>query len=280
VAPPAGRLTIGDRRFVLPPRRHVLMMLGIGAVAIAFVSLTQSGGNPVDAFDYWRIDPIHPYTTGESQFVYTPVAAQALTPFLNLPFAVFVAVVRLVDLAALVAIAGPATLLALLLPPVAAEVNAANINFPMGLAVVAAFRWPALWAFPLLTKVTPGVGVLWFAVRREWRSFAIAAGTTAGLAAVSFLADPSLWTKYVDFMANDTPHVAGWPFPYPLWLRLPPAIVLVVWGARTDRRWVVPAAALLALPRLYFQSPALLLAVLPTLHGGWASIERWGRRER
>jgi hypothetical protein len=217
---------------------------------------------------------------GDSQFVYTPAAAQALTPFVDLPFAVFVALIRLVDLAALVAIAGPATLFALLLPPVAAEINAANINFPMGLAIVAAFRWPTLWAFPFLTKVTPGVGVLWFAVRREWRPFAIAVGTTAGLAAVSFLAAPSLWAKYVDFMANGTPSVAGWPFPYPLWLRLPPAVLLVLWGARTDRRWVVPAAALLVLPRLYFQSPALLLAVLPTLHGGWASIERWGQRER
>ena len=80
------------------------------------------------------------------------------------------ALIRFVDLVALVALAGPATLFALLLPPVAAEINAANINFPMGLAIVAAFRWPALWAFPLLTKVTPGVGVLWFAVRREWRA--------------------------------------------------------------------------------------------------------------
>lgn len=192
----------------------------------------------------------------------------------------FVALVRLVDLAALVAIAGPATLLALLLPPVAAEINAANINFPIGLAILAAFRWPVLWAFPLLTKVTPGVGLLWFAVRREWRSLTIAVGTAAGLAAASFLVAPSLWAKYVDFMANGTPQVAGWPFPYPLWLRLPPAIALVVWGARTDRRWVVPAAALLVLPRLYFQSPALLLAVLPTLSGGWASIERSGRGER
>ena len=280
MASPAGSLTIGDRRFVLPPLRHLLTMIGIGGAAITWLSLTQSGGNPVDAFCYWRIDPASPYTAGGSQFVYTPVAAQALTPFLGLPFSVFVAIIRLVDLAALVALAGPATLLALLLPPVAAEINAANINLPIGLAVVAAFRWPALLAFPLLTKVTPGLGVLWFAVRREWRPFAIAIGTAAGLAAVSFLLAPGLWAKYVDFMANGTPQVADWPFPYPLWLRLPPTVLLVVWGARTDRRWVIPAAALLVLPRLYFQSPALLLAVLPTLHGGWASVERWGRQHR
>jgi hypothetical protein len=279
VAASAGTLRIGSRRFVVPPWRHLLTMLGIGAAAITFVSLTQSGGTPVDAYNYWHIDPAHPYTMGENKFVYTPVAAQVLTPFLNLPFATFVALVRLIDLAALIALAGPATLFALFLPPVAAEINAANINFPMGLAIVAAFRWPSLFAVPLLTKVTPGVGVLWFAVRREWRAFAIAIVATTALVVVSFLANPSLWVQYGEFLANGTSGV-GWPFPYPWWLRMPIAIVLVIWGARTNRRWVVPAAALVALPRIYFQSPALLLAVLPTLYGGWASIERWGRQGR
>jgi hypothetical protein len=276
----AGTRTGRGRSFVLPPIRHLLTLAAIGAAAVAFVSLTQTGGNPVDAWCYWRIDPAHPYTTGESQFVYTPAAAQVLTPFLDLPFATFVALVRLAGLASLVALAGPAAFFALFLPPVAAEINAANINFPMGVAILAAFRWPALWAFPLLTKVMPGVGILWFAVRREWRAFAIGVGTTAAIAGVSFAADPSLWRQYLAFIATDTPHVAGWPFPYPLWLRLPLAVGLVAWGARTNRRWVVPAAALLAMPRLYFQSPALLLAVLPTLRGGWASVERWGRPER
>ncbi len=280
MAAAAGSLTIGGRRFVIPPPRHLLTMVGIGGAGLAFVVLTQNGTarSTRSAFG----SSTRPIRTpdGSSQFAYTPVAAQALTPFVELPFATFVALIRLVDVIALVALAGPATLLALFLPPVAAEINAANINFPMGLAVLAAFRWPALMAFPLLTKVTPGVGILWFAVRREWRPFAIAAGTTLALAAVSFAANPSLWGRYVEFLANDTPHVAGWPFPYPLWLRLPLAVALVAWGARTNRRWVVPAAALLALPRLYFQSPALLLAVLPALRGGWASAERWGRRER
>ena len=149
----------------------------------------------------------------------------------------------------------------------------------MGLAIVAAFRWPALWAVPLLTKVTPasacsgspfgGSGGLRDRRRRH--------GGPRGSVLPS---DPALWAEYVEFLVNDIAHVAGWPFPYPLWLRLPLAVVLVIWGARTNRRWVVPAAALLALPRTYFQSLALLLALLPTFYGGWASIERWGPRWR
>ena len=43
-------------------------------------------------------------------------------------------------------------------------------------AIVIGFRWPAAWSLVLLTKITPGIGLLWFAVRREWRSLAIALG--------------------------------------------------------------------------------------------------------
>jgi hypothetical protein len=46
-------------------------------------------------------------------------------------------------------------------------------------------------------------------------------------------------------------------------VRLPAAVVLVAWGARTDRRWVVPVGVLLALPAVWFGSAALLLAVIP-----------------
>jgi hypothetical protein len=248
--------------------------------AVVFVSLTLSGGNPVDAYNYWHADPAHPYATGEFKFVYTPVAIQVLAPFQTLPFPVFVALVRLIDLAALVLLAGPATVFAIFLPPVATELNAANINLPLGLAVVAAFRWPALWAFPVLTKITPLVGVVWFAARKEWRSCAIAVGTTLVILVVSILASPTLWRDYVDYLLSVADTVPGWPFPYPMLPRVVLALVLLLWGARTDRRWTVPVAVLIALPRLYFLSPALLLAVLPTLHGGWGSIERWSPRGR
>jgi hypothetical protein len=51
--------------------------------------------------------------------------------------------------------------------------------------------------------------------------------------------------------------------PVPLAIRLPAAVAIVVWGARTDRRWTVPIAAMLALPALWFGGLAMLLAVIP-----------------
>ena len=48
-------------------------------------------------------------------------------------------------------------------------------------------------------------------------------------------------------------------------VRLPLAVVLVVWGARTDRRWTVVVSAMLALPVLWFAAPALLIGVMPEI---------------
>jgi hypothetical protein len=50
--------------------------------------------------------------------------------------------------------------------------------------------------------------------------------------------------------------------PIPFLVRLPFAVALVVWGARTDRRWTVPVAGMLALPALWYGGLTMLLAVI------------------
>ena len=85
------------------------------------------------------------------------------------------------------------------------------------------FRYPWTWAFVLLTKVTPGLGLVWFAVRREWRALAIALGVTAAIVAVSLVLDRQLWSEWISFLSA-TPEggsVAQFQIPVPLWLRLP-----------------------------------------------------------
>src|SRR6185369_17822292 len=124
------------------------------------------------------------------------------------------------------------------------------VNLLIAAAIALGFRYPATWAWVLLTKVTPGVGLVWFVVRREWRSLAIALGVTAGLVAVSLAIDFPLWREWLerDLLASlrqppDQPQIA-----IPLLVRLPLAVAIVAWGAATDRRWTVPLAATLALP--------------------------------
>jgi hypothetical protein len=49
----------------------------------------------------------------------------------------------------------------------------------------------------LLTKVTPGVGLLWLALRREWGALAVALGATVAIAALSWAAAPALWKQWI-----------------------------------------------------------------------------------
>ena len=77
-------------------------------------------------------------------------------------------------------------------------------------AIVLGMRWPAAWAFILLTKISPGVGLLWFAVRREWRNLAIALGVTSAIAAVSFVLAPNLWSDFLAASFLDDPVIGAY----------------------------------------------------------------------
>jgi hypothetical protein len=143
------------------------------------------------------------------------------------------------------------------------EMWGGNVHLLLALAIVVGFRYPAAWAFVLLTKVTPGVGLLWFAVRREWRSLAVAVGVTALIAAGSWLVDPAAWMAWLQMLTRE----AGKPsspnsIPIPLVLRLAAAALVVTYGARTDRRSFVPIAAWIALPNVWLGSVTMLIAVV------------------
>src|SRR5439155_11829052 len=69
--------------------------------------------------------------------------------------------------------------------------------------VVAGFRYPALWSAIILTKIGPGIGVLWFAFRREWQSFGLALGSTVAIAAASYVLAPELWRQFVEFAGRN-----------------------------------------------------------------------------
>jgi hypothetical protein len=158
------------------------------------------------------------------------------------------------------------------------EIWGGNIELLVALAIVVGFRWPAAWSFVLLTKITPGVGLLWFVVRREWRSLAIAAAATAAVMAVSYLLMPEAWRRWPQVLADNAGKggTGTWAaVPIPFLVRLPFAIVLVVWGARTNRRWTVPVSAMLALPALWYGGLSIMLATLPLLGArSWGDVLR------
>ena len=242
----------------------------VGCLVLAVAHLFGLLDIGVDAYTYWTADPSSPYgatAPGTAQaYFYSPAFAQLSAPIHLLPWQVFIAAWTVLLTAALVWQAGLWTALALLLVPVFVDLTVGNIHLLLGAAIVLGFRWPWTWSFVLLTKITPGVGLLWFAFRREWRSLAIAVGVTAVIAAGSFALNPGLWFEWVDVLiaAAGAP---DWPFivPIPVWFRLPVAVAIVFWGARTDRRWTVPLASCIALPVLWFNGFAMLVAMLPLL---------------
>jgi hypothetical protein len=101
----------------------------------------------------------------------------------------------------------------------------------------------------LLTKVTPGVGVVWFGVRREWRNLAVALGVTAAVAALSFAFAPGAWFEWFGILREGAQMEPG-GIPVPVTVRAPIAALLVVIAARRDWRWLLAVAVMLAMPQV------------------------------
>lgn len=245
--------------------RDALVGLGV-LLALYYWFWLLYNGSPVDAAWYWHADPHnlypHPELAEHNGYNYSPAFEYVVGWGRLLPFDVFVAIWRLILIASLVYLAGPFTLFAILTMPVASEINAGNIQLLLALAVVLGFRWSATWAFVLLTKVSPGIGLLWFAMRRQWRMLAIAAAVTGIVALVSLVQNPSAWRGWIALITSgQQPSVA--PFYLPLGVRLPFALAFVAVAGFTGRRWPVVVGATLALPVFYTISPSMLVGVLP-----------------
>jgi hypothetical protein len=244
-------------------------LLFLAYVFLVTAPLTQSFG--YDAYAYWSVTMPDPYGIpygALGSYNYSPAFAQVADWFSRVDLWVFLWLWLCLLVGSVIFLAGsPGWVpVAFAIPFVALELYHGNIHILLAVAIVLGFRHPWAWSFVLLTKPSAGVGLLWFVVRREWRPLFIALATTAAIAAVSFVLAPSAWFAWFELMIDGV----GQPplssnIRIPLWIRLPAAVVLVIWGARTDRRWTVVVSSMLALPVLWFAAPAMLLGVLPDL---------------
>jgi Glycosyltransferase family 87 len=245
------------------PIRDALIVVGL---LRAFVYFVVQGIHPwtfigIDARAYWGVDLAHPYANsgvGEySTYLYSPAFAQFLSPLYVLPFEAFFVVWTIASIAVLYWLVRPwPWALLILLLPWTYELFVGQVHLFIAAVIVLGFRYPALWAFNILTKVTPGVGLLWFLVRREWRPLAIALATTGAIALASFVLAPTAWFDWVAFLRGST---GSGELLYP---RLALSAAIVVAGALTGRRWTVPVAVWLALPVVWIESWVILLAII------------------
>ena len=278
----------GERAVSLGVRRvPVLVVAGLAALVAAWLGIVyfaepwgRLAGSGMDARCYWAPDLANPYLhsnwTDQIAYPYSPAFLQILQPIRLLPWQVFMAIWAAILMAAMVYLTGPRLILLGLAFFGLMEIWGGNIELLVALAIVLGFRWPATWSFVLLTKITPGVGLLWFAVRREWRSLAIAFGATAAVVAVSAVLAPDAWGRWMEVLQANAGKNGTWAaVPVPFVVRFPFALVLVVWGARTNRRWSVPVSSMLALPALWYGGLSIMIATLPLLGArSWGDLRR------
>ena len=236
-----------------------------------------------DAFGYWIAWDRGLYDIpwlDHGAYTYSPAWAQAAYPWTRIQWEIAWALEVGAQILALALLAGPLLAVAIYYAPVtpvegyanpvAATIYNGNIQIILALAIAATYRWPGAWAPVIHAKVTPGIGVLWYLVRGEWRRLRLALGWTAAVAAISFVIAPQLWLEWAGLLRGAAAANAVQVEPVlalPLLARLPVAAAIIIWGARTDQFWTVPIGAMLALPAIALGGFALGIGAVPFLIG-------------
>lgn len=270
-------------------------VLGLVVLLVAGVyvglALVASETTPVDADMVWRVGQSPHYygatwsAAADSRYVYPPVLAQATGTLSPVGWPVFIVVWQAVVFGALwlalrewaLLVFGVSLVSAIVAgfdSPLAAPfalMMVGNVQSLVAAAIVVGFRHPAAWAFVLLTKIGPGIGLLWFAARAEWRALAIALGTTGAIVLVSFSLAPGAWVEFTRFAISNVNATSPEPvLPIPLLVRLPLCAISIVWAGRNDQRWVVPIACGFGALALYTWTwLTLAVAALPLLADQW-----------
>jgi len=253
----AGRLRPADRR-------AVRIGYVVGAVALVLILASDASGAWRDSrayFDHSLPDPYDtPYHLGG--IAYPPPFAVAIAPLVALGWTAFVVVWTGSILFFVERMLGPTAIAIVLVPLVALDVANGNVNLLIAAALVYGFRWPELLAVGIVTKITPAVSLLWFAARREWRSLSRALVATVAVVLLSALLAPGLWGEWLATVTASSvpPGALGVG---PLLPRLMLAGALTVWGARTDRPWVVPLGVFIAMPVIWPGTVSILIACVP-----------------
>jgi hypothetical protein len=198
-------------------------------------------------------------------YLYSPVFLTAIRPLALLPYPGFLALWIVLLAAVLIWLVRPlrarwAIPIALCCVP---EILLGNIYVLLAAATVLGVRRPEAWAFPILTKVTTGVGLLWFAARGDWRGFLRGAGAVVLIVGISYLFEPGHWHAWVQFLLENRDRTADSSLSFVLRCAL--AVALVVIGARRNLPWLLAPAVLLASPVLAAIIPATVLVAIPRL---------------
>jgi hypothetical protein len=241
-----------------------MFLFGLVYCAASIAGLTGIGGCAgdivaCDAAAYYYADGYQDVPS-TPQYGYSPAFLTLIAPLRLLPWEAFVWVWFGLHVAALAWLRA-GWLLAI--PGINEDVIRGNVTVFVALSVVIAMRYGSAWAFPLLTKVLPGVGVVWHAARQEWRQLAWAAGVTGGIVGIGLLVNASAWEEWVQLLTGAEPGVG-------LYVRVAVAIAVIAYAGRTSRAWLIPVGMIVAWS--FITPPVLMmLAAVPRLRSFVAS---------
>jgi hypothetical protein len=277
--------TIGGRRY---PAIGLVLLAAIGA-SFLLVAATRSWIGPEDEHAYWLaahrlLDglPLYdPTATSVTPYAYwyPPPLAQVLVPVVAiLPSRAFdIAWIGLL-LACLLWIAGGRPMVALAMVaflPVTIELSYMNVHLVLAaLVVLAVRRWPWLFAVGAAIKLAPGLGILYLLLRRRWREAAIAIGVGLVILAVSVALGPSAWSGFIATVQSRGPGDISGLLPIPYDVRLAAAVLVTVVAGLLRPRIGEPllvVAITIALPTLWLDAFALLIAIVPIMLAGSGS---------
>lgn len=224
-----------------------------------------------DAHAYWsagKEGPTYDKAPGAADaFLYSPAFLLAISPLSILPWPAFFAIWVCIETAVLGWLIKPlpkrwsVPVFMCCIP----ELTVGNINILIAGAAVLALKMPAVWVFAVFTKVAPGVGMLWFAFRGDWRRFLHSVVSTIVVVIILLTFDYSTnFSGWITFLLQNDEGTQDGQFGFAL--RFVLAVILVAVGARIQKAWLIAPAMLFASPIL-FNFPALaLLSCIPRLH--------------
>jgi hypothetical protein len=237
-----------------------LTFLGAVYCAAAISGLVGIGGCAgeivaCDAAAYYYAEGYTP-VEGTPQFGYSPAFSALFAPFRLLGFDAFLVVWFGLHVGVLLWLRA-GWLLAV--PGVNEDVIRGNVTVFIALAVVVGMRHGSAWAFPLLTKVLPGVGIVWHLARREWSLFAEGVVLTAFIVAIGLVFNPQLWIEWGELLQAHSSGSTG-----TLLLRLVLAGGIIAFAGLTSRAWLVPVGMLMTWS--FITPPVfMVLAAIPRL---------------
>lgn len=243
--------------------------VGLVATFVAIKAAIFEDAFGQDSHAYWLAgqgELVYDRLPGQRDaYLYSPAFLTIIRPLTMLPWLLFLPMWICLEAAVLLWLLKPlrtrwSVPVFLLCMP---ELVVGNIYILLAGAAVIGMQKPAAWSFPILTKVTAGVGLLWFAVRGEWRRLLKGVGGLSLIVIVLYALDPAPWHAWLQFLLENgdgTPDSRT-----SFLLRCLLAVLLVVIGARKQWPWLVAPATVLASPVLVGLIPLTILAAIPRL---------------